>query len=361
MEEKRVFGLNWRVLLPVGITLVVVAYLFWRFFDPEALKQVEWSWRTVLLLVGAFCMVVLRHLVLMGRLRLLTGTKNLSWLASFQVVTLWEFAAMVAPAVVGGSSAALYLLFKERLPFGRVTAIVLAVVFLDHLFFVVLAPLIMLMGERQLLMPVGLPGVASMGFAFWVGYLIFSVYTMVLFVGLFVNPEVMPTLLGRVFSLPGLRRWQKGAVKVGMDMVVTSSEFRDRGVVFWLYLFLLTGVVWSLRSLVANFLIVPFSLDGVDHLLAYCRQVVMWVLLLVAPTPGGSGVAELSFFYLLADMVLPGTEPVLTFLWRLIAFYPYLVAGVVVLPLWWRRVSAGSGNDSTPSSSNNLYRRALFP
>lgn len=352
MGEKGAFRLDYRVLLPVVLTLAVVAYLFWRFFDPEALKQVEWSWVTVLLLAGAFLMVVLRHLVLMARLRMLGGAERLGWLAAFQVVTLWEFAATVAPAVVGGSSAALYLLFRERLPFGRVTAIVLAVVFLDHLFFTVLTPIVMLLGNTELLLPVGLPGMKSVGFAFWVGYLIFAVYTSLLFVGLFVKPEAMPRLLGWIFSLPGLKRWRRGAMKVGIDMMVTSEEFKDKGVVFWVLLFLLTGLAWSLRSLVANLLIVPFSLDGIDHFLAYCRQVVVWVLLLVAPTPGGSGVTEFSFFYLLADMVIPGTEPVITFLWRLIVFYPYLIAGAVVLPLWWRRVSGGTRGGSVNSVNN---------
>ena len=29
-----------------------------------------------------------------------------------------------------------------------------------------------------------------------------------------------------------------------------------------------------------------------DHLLLYARQLIMWVILLISPTPGGSGIAD---------------------------------------------------------------------
>ena len=64
----------------------------------------------------------------------------------------------------------------------------------------------------------------------------------------------------------------------------------------------------------------------------------MWVILLVSPTPGGSGVAEYAFPIFLGDFIPPGLETALGLLWRLLSYYPYLFIGFIILPFWIRRV-----------------------
>jgi len=68
------------------------------------------------------------------------------------------------------------------------------------------------------------------------------------------------------------------------------------------------------------------------------KQFVLWLFMLVSPTPGGSGVAEYAFGELLGDF---GASAILlagmAILWRLISYFPYLFIGAVVLPAWIRR------------------------
>jgi glycosyltransferase 2 family protein len=66
----------------------------------------------------------------------------------------------------------------------------------------------------------------------------------------------------------------------------------------------------------------------------------MWIVMLVSPTPGGTGVAELTFLGFLREFVPNGLESALALLWRIITYYPYLFIGAIVLPKWIKRVFA---------------------
>ncbi len=46
-----------------------------------------------------------------------------------------------------------------------------------------------------------------------------------------------------------------------------------------------------------------------DHLLIYARQLVMWIVMIISPTPGGTGIAEFAF------------EGFLAVLWRLASYF----------------------------------------
>jgi uncharacterized membrane protein YbhN (UPF0104 family) len=61
----------------------------------------------------------------------------------------------------------------------------------------------------------------------------------------------------------------------------------------------------------------------------------MWIILLVIPTPGGSGGAEALFDKFLGEFIpIAGFAIVLALLWRLISYYLYLIIGVVLVPKW---------------------------
>ena len=72
-----------------------------------------------------------------------------------------------------------------------------------------------------------------------------------------------------------------------------------------------------------------------DHFMIFARQLVISIILLVSPTPGGSGVAELTFDIFLGEFIpIAGFAIALAFLWRLISYYPYLVIGALLVPQW---------------------------
>jgi uncharacterized protein (TIRG00374 family) len=67
----------------------------------------------------------------------------------------------------------------------------------------------------------------------------------------------------------------------------------------------------------------------------FARQLVMWILMLVTPTPGGSGVAEFTFDIFLGDFIpITGFAIALALLWRMITYYPYLLIGALMMPKW---------------------------
>ena len=72
----------------------------------------------------------------------------------------------------------------------------------------------------------------------------------------------------------------------------------------------------------------------------------MWIMMLVSPTPGGSGFAEFVFKEYLGEF-LPGAglAVMMAMLWRLVTYYPYLLAGVFIVPRWVAR-SFGAGKDT---------------
>ena len=94
--------------------------------------------------------------------------------------------------------------------------------------------------------------------------------------------------------------------------------------------------------LIINFIIAAFSPAYINHLVMYSKQIIIGVINIISPTPGGSGLAEIMFsqFFkaeLQENLTLASA---LALLWRLISYYPYIFAGVIILPRWLKRVYA---------------------
>jgi uncharacterized protein (TIRG00374 family) len=89
---------------------------------------------------------------------------------------------------------------------------------------------------------------------------------------------------------------------------------------------------------VVNALLVAFWFNHYDwarHFLIFARQLVMWIIMLITPTPGGSGFAEFLFAEYFAEFLpVAGVGVVMAVLWRLVSYYPYLVAGIWLVPRW---------------------------
>jgi uncharacterized protein (TIRG00374 family) len=96
---------------------------------------------------------------------------------------------------------------------------------------------------------------------------------------------------------------------------------------------------WTARFLVVNFILMAFvSITLNEHLIIFSRQLVMWMVLLISPTPGGSGVAEYLFGTFLTEFMQYALLVVLTsFIWRVISYYPYLFIGAFILPKWLKK------------------------
>ncbi len=324
-----------KVILPAAIGLGVVAFIFFKEFDPAVFDKITFTWTSALWLFVAILCMAGRDFGYMIRIRVLSD-RQLSWKQAFRVIMLWEFTSAVTPSSVGGTSVALMYVHKEGISVGRSSFIVMMTSLLDELYFVIMFPLLLLfVGAGRLFAIPDSPGwTHGIMVIALVGYSVKLIWVLVLSYGLFLNPRGLSRLIYRLFHLPLLRRWKRGAGRAALDIMVSSGEMKSRKPRFWIDAFLSTFLSWTSRYWVVNFLFLAFFAVH-DHFLIFARQLVMWIALLVSPTPGGSGVAEFMFDKFLGEFIpVAGFAIALAFLWRLISYYPYLAIGALLVPKW---------------------------
>lgn len=377
-----------RLILPVLLGLAAAGWLMWRTLDEVKFVQVpqgqaaqwEWvdgnangaidfsdpedfapsetgtylcktSWQllgeqefdawAVWALVGALLMVLLREVGYTYRMRVLTD-KQLSWKQSFQVVMLWEFSSALTPSVVGGSGVAIYFLNKEGLNLGKATATIFVTAMMDELFYILSVPIVFLLIGGDALYPAdwsdGSFGQGAVQTLFYLGYGFIVLLTLTITSSLFLFPRRLKRLLMRLFSLPILRRWRKDITQAGQEIEIASVELKGRPASYWAKAMGSTVLSWTARFVTLNFIIMAF-VGPIGQGVVYGRQMVMWVIMLISPTPGSSGVAEYFFSIFFADIVTIGAQVLLiALLWRFLTYFIYLIMGALILPRWYRRV-----------------------
>ncbi len=329
-----------RIIWPILIGLGVSSWLMFRSFNPETFSFLTFTWQTLFYIFLAFVMMAVRDLAYMYRIIVLTNGE-LSWRQAFNVIMLWEFSSAISPSVVGGTGPAIFFLYKEGLTGGKSTAVVLTAIFLDELFFVFTVPLVyFLYGTR--IFPPDSVSIDQIVYAFYGGYVVIFIYTLFLSYALFINPHMFKSFISWVFLFPILVRWRTRARKSANQLIQTSNSIKSEPISYWVKSLIATIFAWIGRYWVVNFMLLAFfagNYDTFDHILILGRQLSMWIILLVSPTPGGSGIAEFVFSDFLGDFI-PNESwyAPLAVLWRLISYYPYLFIGVIILPIWLRRV-----------------------
>jgi len=357
---------KWRIFIPaiigLGISFYLLSDYFYRDFTIvnasgkeetknflemiQTLQWTSWSW---FWLFAAFTMMIFRDLAYMYRIRVLTD-KDLSWRRSFDVIMMWEFASAVTPSMVGGSGVAMFIMHREGITLGRSTAIVMITMLMDELFYITIVPIVMLFVSYQALFPEGnklLLGMdLNMETLFWIGYGIILMITITITISIFFAPQLFKRILFSICKLPFLRTLRTKAITLGNEMITTSNELRGKKKGYWLRSIGATYFSWISRYLVVNFLILLFcTLGWGENLLLLARQLIMFVIVLVSPTPGGSGIAEFAFTGFFGDIIEGGVAigmaglitVLLSFLWRLVSYYPYLIIGSIILPKWFNR------------------------
>lgn len=327
---------SWKIVLPIAIGLGVTAWLFAREYQPGMFDSFSLGPMSVVWFAAAALFMLGRDVGYMLRIRLLSENE-LSWRSAFRIIMLWEFSSAVTPSAIGGTSVALFFINREGISAGRSTGIVMITSFLDELYFAIFFPFIILLFGYDDIFGAedGLAG--KLAAVAWTGYAIKVAYILLLSYGLFVNPRGLKWLLLKLFSLPFLKRWRSSIGDVGEDIVKTATHFRRWPASKWIKSFLATALSWTSRYWVVNALILAFfglhHLGLFDHFVVFGKQLAMWIMMLVSPTPGGSGFAEYVFKEFLGAYI-PAGAIALALCWRLISYYPYLVVGAILLPRW---------------------------
>lgn len=304
----------------------------------DALNEIEWTSTAWFWMFGALVFMFGRDFFYMLRIRLLTH-QQLTWKASFFVIMIWEFASALSPGVVGGAAVAMFILNRETIPFGRATAIVIITAYMDNLFYVVMIPLVFLFIHNADLFPSEIGSSLPLMWVFWIGFSVILSVCILLYLTIFWYPQLATRFLLFIFRIPFLKRWKFIAQEWGKDIETASREFRKEKRSFWFKVFFSTFGSWISRYLVINAILNAFlHLGFIDNIRILGKQLVLWLFMLVSPTPGGSGVAEFAFGELMSSFTASGLLLVaLAVIWRLISYFPYLVIGSFLLPVWIKR------------------------
>lgn len=342
LDNKQIFAtLNPnKVWFPILIGLGIVFLMF--YLDPninaQTLKGVfDGSIWWILL---AVVVILFRDLGYIYRIRAVTD-QQLTWGRALYVIILWEFASAVTPSVVGGSAVAIFILNKEGIKLGKAIAYVMVTAILDNLFFVIGAPIILYFAQghifpasRMMEMRLG----RSLEVLFWVSYGLYASYSLVMALALFYKPRVFKWVLLKIYSIRWLKKWKHSANEYGNQIIEASKELIGKNYKYWLPIVGATIFIWSSRYLMLNALIGAYeSLSISEHVVIFARQVIMWIVMMISPTPGSSGTAEFFFGQFFAEF-LNGYTFVTSILWRMLSYYPYLILGAIFLPRWIKQV-----------------------
>ena len=330
-----------RIIIPVVIGIGVVLFLVIRQLDLSELSNFRWDFVTLGWLSLAVLMYVIRHLFYAYRLYHITD-KAFSFWKCIELIVIWEFSSAISPTSVGGSGVAFLLLSQERLPGEKTVTAVLYTMVLDTIFLMAGIIILALMFGPVSIRPFathfselnvyGITLISVIAFMFTYGSIIYY--------GLFINPKTIKNMLLFFSRFKLLGRFRENLANTADNVVTASHELRKRDSKFHLKSFFYTAMSWTTRFVALNFIILALIKDTPgdlwDHIIIFIRSMAMYEITAFSPTPGGAGVAEYLFGGFFSDYIPESLGSLVALIWRLITYYPYLIAGAVIIPIWIR-------------------------
>jgi len=346
-----------QVLIPVIIGIMVIGWLFLREFDTGTFANVDFNNIRIGYVFIALLFMFGRDFGMIYRFRLMSN-KDLTWSQGLLINILSEFASAITPSAIGGSGFVILFLNKEGISVGRSTTIMLTNLFLDELFFIVICPVIFLLVPLSELFNATSVITSTIGVIFWTLYGVLFIWTSILYTGLFHRPDLIAKTFKRIFKLPFLHQWIN-QVDTFSDTIINSSyEIKKKSAEFWMKVFGTTVLSWSSRFLVVNALFLAFAPIN-NQLVIFGRQLLLWVVMVISPSPGGSGLSEFAFKEYYNDLLLgSGSILVITLIWRIISYYLYLFLGVLIIPGWIKR--SFSKHHATPTKPSRQEKTTKF-
>jgi len=327
----------WAILIGLGF----VIYLIWNQFDIHEFNKIEWTNRTFIWFGIAILILAFRHFSYMARLHILSEGE-FSWKKCFDLIFIWEFSSAVTPTSIGGSVVALFVLSQENISTAKIATIVLYTIILDGIFFLIGIPTFYFLFGNNIIPPEDAKLVSFLGIKIilLITYIIMFCYTALMIWGIFISPKRIKSFLLFICSLPFLKRFQDKATKLGDDILLTSNEVRSKPLKYHLGAFAATTGAWTgkfLLILAIIIAIVPtFQTETLLLILLFAKLKMMFVLILLFPTPGGVGFVELIFGTFMHGYIPKTFSLVIALIWRILSYYSYLIGGAIIIPTWIR-------------------------
>lgn len=340
MTQNSAKNMILKAILPVIIGIGVVIWLFKDEFSSDILNHISLNTQSIFALIFVWIFVFGRDFGLAWRFRILTNS-DLTWLQSTKVTMLCEFTSAITPSSVGGSALSMIFLNREGINMGRATTLTMTTLFLDELFFVISCPIVVALVPYSDLFGFGNDSFTSgLKLSFWLIYIGITIWTIILFIGIIIKPILVKKLLTKLFSLKILKRWYANIDHLTDTMLETSTIIKQQSINWWIKASLATMISWLSRYLVVNVIFWGFA-PYADQIIVLSRQFIVWAILMVSPTPGGSGLSEWLFSSYYGDLInSPEKESIILLIaltWRIISYYIYLIIGIFILPSFFKK------------------------
>ncbi len=317
--------------ISIGLSMVILAVVLVLTFDENtitALKNLN-PWYLLL----AFGL----HLLAMGiwGLRIKVMCKSLGYRIAYShcvnMVCAGQLVASVTPSQIGGEPIRIHELYKAGMPVADATAVVLV----ERLLEAVLLVLGVIFGMGLFSIVYNNGEIPEM--------LIFGAWAATaLFIGLLILLAVMlsrPNLIRKiVYKIAGFftKKWDSTRIEnlsVTIDEAIdrlykTFELFAGRARMGLVYGFLLSVAFWICEYAIASVILMGLGYPP-NLLLSIVFQLIIAVILMFPTTPGGAGIAEVSYaaFY---SLILPSAViGVFVVLLRLILYYSNLLIGFI--------------------------------
>ncbi len=296
------------------------------------------TWRALQEMQGRYLALALAIFVAMTyfdilRLQVLTsglGT-HLSLAYSLKTILAYYFLSAITPAVTGGEPLMVYMLKEKGVGVGKGTSIVVIRGVL-LIFFIAIGGPIIIYSHSELLHNTGLR--VMFGGVAWLLLALIAFLTYTLY-----NPGRGERLIEKTLHFlerfPYFKKHAPHLVKKiddWIDELSFSLKFfirEKKNRLFW-------ATVWTIMFMICNYSLAYVLLKGLNFDLSIWKvfmvQIVLYFFLYFSPTPGGSGVAELGFYGLVAPLVPQHLLGILIILWRFFSVYlGVLMGGAVIM------------------------------
>ncbi len=262
---------------------------------------------------------------------------NVPLLQCFKIVLVNLFVACVTPSGMGGEPTRIIML-REYMGSGKATAITIGERIIDFIFFGTALPILLIL----LGMSINMEDIKY----YLLGVAAILILGGILFVYLILRREKIKGNLKKLERIVGffVKAEKKREIMRKLEMEYdaffkgTFLIFRKKGL--WGLAFITTSLMWIVDFLIPSIILIGLGFD--PHWLFILTSMVIIILVTIIPiTPGGSGLAEFSGYFLFSQIVPKDIAGMLVILWRIITFYPNLILGLFYT---MRHLSRGGEN-----------------
>jgi uncharacterized protein (TIRG00374 family) len=354
-DSRRASASKWlttrRVWLAVTVAVVAsVGVILWSVVEGATWRaltsvRVAWTWVFV-----ALALAVLRDIGYVVRLMVL-ARGELGVKRATSSILLWELASALTPSVVGGSAVAAFILHRNGLSWGRSLATVMSTALLDELYFLMAVPVVALAVGWAAFLPEGASWIeGSVTTIFVGGYAFMAVLATFLSTALFGAPKRIRAGLESLATRRPFSRWSEALRQVASDLHNASRDLRTMSWRAWGQAAAATAVSWTARFLTLNAVLMAFleplmrNGDALSQFGVWARQLSMWTVMMISPTPGSSGLAELALPTFMSDVLPLALTATLwaavVLVWRYVTYHIYLLVGGALMPIWLAQTSS---------------------